>query len=96
MKRLVQGHLHPKLEVPGPTCPGRESNTGLHGGSRALKKEPFEQLVNSYSEHPHMSARPVARDSAITSVLSSDLGPPTPFPMVTVNGLLSFYSLWYV
>ncbi len=28
---LTQGHLHPKLEVPGLTCPGRESNPGLHG-----------------------------------------------------------------
>ena len=36
VKRLDQGHLHPKLEVPGLTCPGRESNRGLHGGRRAL------------------------------------------------------------
>jgi hypothetical protein len=36
MKRLDQGHLHPKLEVPELTCPGRESNPGLHGGRRAL------------------------------------------------------------
>jgi hypothetical protein len=28
MKRLDQGHLHPKLEVPGLTCAGRESNPG--------------------------------------------------------------------
>ena len=37
-KRLDQGHLHPKLEVPRLTCPGWESNPGLFGGMRALKK----------------------------------------------------------
>jgi len=36
LKRLDQGHLHPKLEVPGLTCPGRESNPGLYGGRGAL------------------------------------------------------------
>jgi hypothetical protein len=36
MTRLDQGHLHPKLEVPGLTCPGPESNLGLHGGRPAL------------------------------------------------------------
>ncbi len=36
MKRLDQGHLHPKLEVPRPTCPGPESNPRLRGGRRAL------------------------------------------------------------
>jgi hypothetical protein len=35
MKRLDQGHLHPKLEVPRLTCPGRESNRDLHGGKGA-------------------------------------------------------------
>jgi hypothetical protein len=38
VKRLQQGHLHHKLEVPGMTCPGRESNPGLRGGRRALQK----------------------------------------------------------
>ncbi len=59
MKRLDQGHLHLKLDVPGPTCPGRESNPGLGG------KEPFEQLFKSFSEHLDMSAPPVenARES---------------------------------
>jgi hypothetical protein len=38
MKRLDQGRLHPKLEVPGLTCPGRESNTALPSGRRALWK----------------------------------------------------------
>ncbi len=28
-------------------------------GGEHSRKEPFEQLVNSYSEHLHMSARPV-------------------------------------
>jgi hypothetical protein len=54
MKRLDQGHLRPKLEVLRLTCPGRESNPGEHS-----RKEQFEQLVNGFLEHPHMSARPV-------------------------------------
>jgi hypothetical protein len=44
MERLDQSHIHPKLEVPRLTCPGRESNPGLRGGRRAL----FEQLVKGY------------------------------------------------
>ncbi len=28
MERLDIGYLHPKLEIPGLTCPGRESNPG--------------------------------------------------------------------
>ncbi len=32
MMRLDQGHLHPKLEAPGLTCPGRESIPVLRGG----------------------------------------------------------------
>ncbi len=36
MERLDQGHLHPKLEVPGLTCPGRASNPGLLRGRRTL------------------------------------------------------------
>ncbi len=50
LKRLVQGHLHPKLEVKRLTCSGRESNPGLHGitmGGEHSRKEQFEQLVNS-------------------------------------------------
>ncbi len=54
MKRLDQGHLHPKLEVPGLTCSGEESNPV---GCEHSRKEPFEQLVNGYSEHLHMSLR---------------------------------------
>jgi hypothetical protein len=59
MKRLDQGHLHAELEVLGLTCLGRKSNPGLLGGRRALEK--------SYSEHLHMSARPVenARESSL-------------------------------
>jgi hypothetical protein len=36
------------VEVPGLSCPGRETNPGEHS-----RKEPFEleQIVNSYSEH---------------------------------------------
>ncbi len=38
-KRLDRGHVHPRLEVPGLTCPSRESNPRPHGGGRrALKK----------------------------------------------------------
>jgi hypothetical protein len=36
MERFDQGHLHPKLEVPRLTSPGRESNLGLHG-KRAMQ-----------------------------------------------------------
>jgi hypothetical protein len=63
MKRLDQGRLHSKLEVPRLTCPGRESN--LVGGEHS-RKEPFEKLVNSYLEHLHMSVKPVenVRDMA--------------------------------
>jgi hypothetical protein len=53
MERLDPGHLHPKLEVPGQTCPGRESNPG----GEHSEKEPIEQLVNSYMEHLLMSPR---------------------------------------
>jgi hypothetical protein len=45
MKRLDQGHLHPKLKVPGLTCPSREPNPDLRGGRRNSGKEPFKQLV---------------------------------------------------
>jgi hypothetical protein len=43
MERLDQGHLHLKLEVPGLTCPSRESNPV---GGKHSRKEPFEQLIN--------------------------------------------------
>ncbi len=55
MERLDQGHLHPKLEVQRLTCLGRESNPGLRGEHSS--KELFEQRINSYSEHLHMSPR---------------------------------------
>jgi hypothetical protein len=42
MKRLDQGHLHPKLEVPRRIYLSREART---------LEEPFEQFVNIYSEH---------------------------------------------
>jgi hypothetical protein len=56
MKRLNQGHIHPKLEVTGLTCPGWESNQGLC-------------VVNSYSEHLHMNWRPV--ENACNSTIGS-------------------------
>jgi hypothetical protein len=57
MKRLGQGHLLPKLEVLGLKCPDRESNPTFMVGGEQSRKEPFEQLVNSYSEHLQMSPR---------------------------------------
>ncbi len=51
LKTLDQGHLHSQLEVPGLTCPSRESNPGPPRWEASTpEKEPFEQLVNSYSE----------------------------------------------
>ncbi len=48
MERLDKGHLYPLVEHQRLTCLGRESNTGLQGGKRALySKELFEQHVNS-------------------------------------------------
>ncbi len=60
IERLDQGHLHPKLEVPRLTRPCRISNPVPHGGSSLEKgelssKETFEQLINIYSEHLHMT-----------------------------------------
>jgi hypothetical protein len=42
LKRLDQGHLVPKLEVPRLTGPGQESNLGLHCGRRALEKRAIQ------------------------------------------------------
>jgi hypothetical protein len=68
MKRL-EGHLHPKLEVPGMTCVGRESEPGppRWEASTLEKSHSNILLIGSYSEHLHMSAQPVvnARDSLI-------------------------------
>jgi len=58
MKRHDQGYLHPKLKVPILICPGRESNPGASAvGGKNSRKKPFEQIVNSYSEHLNMSPR---------------------------------------
>ncbi len=54
-ERLDQGRLHPILEVPGLTCPGPVSAVG----GEHSRKEPLEQLVNSFLEHLEISARPV-------------------------------------
>jgi hypothetical protein len=35
-KRIDQGHLHPKLEVPELSCPGWELKLGFHGERRAI------------------------------------------------------------
>ncbi len=50
IETLDQGRLYPNLEVPGLTC-RQKSNPGEH-----QRKEPSRQLINSYSEHLHMSA----------------------------------------
>jgi hypothetical protein len=69
MKRLDQSHnqsyTRGPYRLPRLTCPGRESNPGPSGWEMNTLQEPFEQLVNSYSEHPHISAQPMenARDS---------------------------------
>jgi hypothetical protein len=47
-ERLDQGHLNPLLQVPNLT---RASAVGGEHSSKEL----FEQRVNSYSEHLHMS-----------------------------------------
>jgi len=52
LKRLDQGHLHPKLEDPRLTCLGRETNPAARGGHSS--KELFDQRINSYSEHLYM------------------------------------------
>ncbi len=50
MKRLDQGHLHPKLEVPRLTCPGQESNPTSTVGGEHSRKKPFEHILICYSE----------------------------------------------
>jgi hypothetical protein len=53
MKRLHQGHLHPNLEVPRlHVSAGNRTGPPWHS-----RKEPLDQLVNSYSEQLHMSRR---------------------------------------
>jgi hypothetical protein len=47
MENLDQGHLYPKLEVPGLTCPASEASN--------LEKSHPNSLHNSYSELLHMS-----------------------------------------
>jgi hypothetical protein len=50
MKRLDQGYLHPKLEVPRLTFPGLKSIPDLPVGGEH-EEESFVQLVNSFSKH---------------------------------------------
>jgi hypothetical protein len=52
---LAQDHLHPKLEVPRLTCLGPKQTLASAVGGQHSSKELFEQRVNSYSEHLHMS-----------------------------------------
>jgi hypothetical protein len=62
LKRLDQCHLNPKLEVPGLTCPSRESKPGLE------KSHSISLLI---AIHLHMSARPVenARDGIFKGIV---------------------------
>ncbi len=57
MKRLDQGHLHPKLEVPGLTCAGRESNPGLRRweASTLEKSHSHDLLTAIRNSYVHMS-----------------------------------------
>ncbi len=49
MKRLDQGHLHPKLEIIGLTVPaGKRTRPAYKVGGEHSRKNPFEQLVNSH------------------------------------------------
>jgi hypothetical protein len=56
MKTLGQGHLHPGMSRDRHVPAGIRTRASAVGGEH-FKKEPFEQLVNGYSEHPHMSPR---------------------------------------
>ncbi len=49
LKRLDQGHLHPKLEVPRLTCPEQESHTGpLRWEASALEKSNSNSLLIAF------------------------------------------------
>jgi hypothetical protein len=75
MKSLNQGHLHPKLEVPRLTCPSRDGTQASAVGGIHSRKDPFKQLVDSYSEHLHMSTQPVenARDNSLHPAFCKNL-----------------------
>jgi hypothetical protein len=53
MKR--QGHLRPKLEILGLTCPGRESNASLLSGRRALGKRAIRTAIGTSTFEPATS-----------------------------------------
>ncbi len=55
MERLDQGHLHPKLEVPGLIGPGRESNAGPRG--EHSRTEPFENTLLTAIRNIYIWAR---------------------------------------
>ncbi len=50
MERLDQGHLRPKLEVPGLTYPAKESTPASPVRGKHSKKAPLRKLVNIYSK----------------------------------------------
>jgi hypothetical protein len=54
MKRLDQGHLHPKLEAPRLFLNRDQTRASAVKGELS-RKEPFKQLIYSFSEHLQMS-----------------------------------------
>jgi hypothetical protein len=57
MKRLDQGHLHPKLEIQDRHVPYVNRSRASAVGGKHSGKEPFEQHVNNCSEHLHTYER---------------------------------------
>ncbi len=87
LKRLDQGHLHPKLEVPCPR-PGVEPGPPRWEAS-TLEKSYWNSLLIAIW-HLHMSAWPVenARDSLFFTIL-------VPWLFVTVSSLLFLFLECY-
>ncbi len=57
IERHDQGHLHPKVEVPGLTCSSGDQTWASAVGGKRSRKEPFDQPVNGYLEHLHIIKR---------------------------------------
>ncbi len=83
MKRLDQGHLHPKLEVPRLTCPGREANLGLHGGRQALLKRAIQTACYLFGTSTYIYKAKIYRRISINT-----LWQPTT--------ILLSYSIWRI
>ncbi len=78
MKRLDQGHFHPKLDPETDMSqPEIESGPPKKLGGEHSIKETFEQLVKSYSEHLHMSqwqSETISFEGHILIELSYEMG----------------------